>query len=72
MVVIIVGLDLLLWRPLVVWSDRFKFEQSGAADVLNSGVRSKDALQGSALVEWLSTRFLARVSAVAWLDRMIS
>ena len=30
LVVIIVLLDQLLWRPLVAWSERFKFEQSGA------------------------------------------
>ena len=30
-IAVIVLLDQLLWRPLVVWSDRFKFEQSGAA-----------------------------------------
>jgi NitT/TauT family transport system permease protein len=54
LVVIIICLDLLLWRPLVAWSDRFKIEQSGAGDVPQSGVL--DAIQGSALVEWLSVR----------------
>jgi NitT/TauT family transport system permease protein len=54
LVVIIVCLDLLLWRPLVAWSDRFKIEQSGAGDVPQSGVL--DAIEGSALVAWLSVR----------------
>jgi NitT/TauT family transport system permease protein len=54
LVVIIVCLDLVVWRPLVAWSDRFKIEQSGAGDVPQSAVL--DALEGSALVEWLSTR----------------
>jgi NitT/TauT family transport system permease protein len=49
-----VALDLVLWRPLVAWSDRFKLEQSGAGDVPRSGVL--DAIEGSALVEWLSLR----------------
>jgi len=56
LVVIIVALDQLLWRPLVAWSDRFKLEQSEASDVPQSAML--DAIQGSALVEWLSTRFL--------------
>jgi NitT/TauT family transport system permease protein len=55
LVLIIVGLDQLLWRPLVAWSDRFKLEQSGAGDVPQSGVL--DAIEGSALIEWLSARF---------------
>jgi NitT/TauT family transport system permease protein len=54
LIVIIVCLDLLLWRPLVAWSDRFKLEQSGAGDVPQSGVL--DAIEGSALVAWLSVR----------------
>jgi NitT/TauT family transport system permease protein len=54
LIVIIVALDLVLWRPLVAWSDRFKLEQSGAGDVPRSGVL--DAIEGSALVEWLSLR----------------
>ena len=42
---VIVLLDQFLWRPLVVWSDRFKFEQSGSADAPTSRV-----------VEWLQWR----------------
>jgi NitT/TauT family transport system permease protein len=68
LVVIIVGLDQLLWRPLVAWSDRFKIEQSGAADVPQSAIL--DALQGSALVEWLTTRFL--VPAGRAIDDLLS
>lgn len=30
LVTVIVALDQVLWRPLVAWSDKFKFEQSGA------------------------------------------
>src|SRR5665213_1656215 len=29
LVTVIVALDQVLWRPLVAWSDKFKFEQSG-------------------------------------------
>jgi NitT/TauT family transport system permease protein len=68
LVVIIVSLDQLLWRPLVAWSDRFKLEQSGAGDVPQSGVL--DALQGSDLVQWLATRFF--VPAARALDDLFS
>ena len=50
LVVVIVLLDQLLWRPLVAWSDRFKVEQSGG-DAMSSPLL--DALRASALVEWL-------------------
>ena len=62
---VIVLLDQLLWRPLVVWSDRFKFEQSGAADAPNS--RVVEWIQGSALIEWLSLHVWGPVWL--WMDR---
>jgi NitT/TauT family transport system permease protein len=49
LVAVIVLLDQLLWRPLVAWSDRFKFEQSGG-DAPTSAIL--DALQGSTMVDW--------------------
>ena len=49
LVAVIVLLDQLLWRPLVAWSDRFKFEQSGG-DAPTSAIL--DALRDSAVVEW--------------------
>jgi len=36
MVVMIVVLDQLMWRPLVAWSERFKFEDVGASTVAQS------------------------------------
>jgi len=47
---VIVLLDQLFWRPLVIWSDRFKFEQSGG-EVATSWV--SNLLAGSAFIEWL-------------------
>lgn len=52
LVSVIVLLDLLLWRPLVAWSDRFKFEQPGSGDAPWSVVLG--AVQGSALFTWIS------------------
>lgn len=53
LIVVIVLLDQLFWRPLVVWSDRFKFEQSTAGDTPTS--RISELLASSALVEWFGT-----------------
>ena len=53
LVFVIVMLDQLIWRPLVAWSDRFKIEQSGG-DAPES--RLLDALRGSAMLEWVSSR----------------
>jgi NitT/TauT family transport system permease protein len=64
---VIVLLDQFLWRPLVVWSDRFKFEQSGAADAPSS--RVVELLQGSALIEWMSLHVWRPVWL--WLDRTL-
>jgi NitT/TauT family transport system permease protein len=62
---VIVLLDQFFWRPLVVWSDRFKFEQSGAADAPTS--RVMELLQGSALVEWMSIHVWTPIWL--WMDR---
>ena len=62
---VIVLLDQFFWRPLVVWSDRFKFEQSGSADAPTS--RVMELLQGSALIEWMSLHVWRPVWL--WLDR---
>jgi NitT/TauT family transport system permease protein len=55
LIVVIVLLDQLFWRPLVVWSDRFKFEQSGAENVATS--RIAELIAGSTFVDWLRRHF---------------
>jgi NitT/TauT family transport system permease protein len=65
LIVVIVLLDQLFWRPLVVWSDRFKFEQSTAGDTPTS--RIGELLAGSALLEWLGTHLWR--PAWRWADR---
>ncbi len=67
LVTVIVLLDQLFWRPLVTWSDRFKFEQSGGAETPTSPIT--ELLAGSAIVEWTRTR----VWLPAWrkLDRAL-
>lgn len=65
LVAVIVLLDQVLWRPLVVWSDRFKFEQSGAGDAGRSVV--VDLLAGSAALDWARTRIW--LPLWRWADR---
>lgn len=36
MITMIVLLDQLLWRPVVVWAQKFRFEESGPAEVIDS------------------------------------
>jgi NitT/TauT family transport system permease protein len=68
LIAVIVLLDQLLWRPLVAWSDRFKFEQTGSSDAPSSAVL--DALQGSAVIQWLQKAAIGPVLSA--LDRALS
>ncbi|MDE3172694.1 MAG: ABC transporter permease subunit, partial [Gemmatimonadota bacterium] len=63
LVVVIVLLDQLLWRPLVAWSDRFKLEQAGAG---SSGSRVLDAVRDSELLALAERRVIG--PGLAWLD----
>ncbi|HEX8968228.1 MAG TPA: ABC transporter permease subunit [Chloroflexota bacterium] len=51
LVAIIVVLDQLLWRPLVAWSEKFRFEQTESGEAATSPVLT--ALRRSRLLEWL-------------------
>ena len=51
MIAVIVLLDLLLWRPLIAWSDRFKFEQVESAGGVESPLVR--LLRGSRLTKWI-------------------
>jgi NitT/TauT family transport system permease protein len=52
LIAIIVLLDQLVWRPLVAWSEKFRFEQTGSADAATSAVLV--AFRRSRLVEWFA------------------
>ena len=58
-VLIVVAMDQLIWRPLIAWSEKFKFEQVEAADHVTSPILS--LLQRSALVNALSSRVWASI-----------
>jgi NitT/TauT family transport system permease protein len=51
MVVLIVLLDQLLWRPVVVWAQKFRMEESGQAEAMESWFY--ELLRHSRLGEWL-------------------
>jgi NitT/TauT family transport system permease protein len=58
MVTLILVVDALFWRPLVAWAEKFKVEESQAADVPTS--RVLDVLRRSHLLLWVEAR-LARM-----------
>ena len=53
LVVVIVLLDQLLWRPLIAWADRFKVEQTASGQPPTSFVLR--SLRRSALLAWLKS-----------------
>ncbi|MEO8970141.1 MAG: ABC transporter permease subunit [Ktedonobacteraceae bacterium] len=69
LILLIILLDLLFWRPLVAWADKFKVEMSSGADTPHSPVL--DALRRSALLATLSRRIFAPIGRwiAALLDR---
>ena len=58
LILLIILLDLLFWRPLVAWADKFKVEMSGS-DAPHSPVL--DALRRSAVIDALSRRVFAPI-----------
>jgi NitT/TauT family transport system permease protein len=68
LVTVIVLLDQLVWRPLVAWSDRFKFEQTSSEESPVSGVLA--ALQRSRAVHWIGAHMVRPLAIV--LDRALS
>jgi NitT/TauT family transport system permease protein len=59
MVVMIVVLDQLLWRPLLVWAERFRNEETAGTEKPTSW--AYDVIHGSRLVGWLRRRRRAAV-----------
>jgi NitT/TauT family transport system permease protein len=58
LIAIIVLLDQLMWRPLVAWSEKFRFEQTESGEVATSAVLT--ALRRSAVLQWWNERGLPR------------
>ncbi len=57
MIIMIIIVDQLFWRPLVVWSQIFKMEQTEATIAPTSFVH--DLLQGSTIIKYISTYILS-------------
>jgi len=58
-ILIVVATDQLIWRPLIAWSDKFKFEQVEAADQVKSPIL--ELLRRSRLLTSLPGRIWDRV-----------
>jgi len=58
-ILIVVATDQLVWRPLIAWSDKFKFEQVESADRVVSPVL--ELLRRSTLFSTLPGRIFARI-----------
>jgi NitT/TauT family transport system permease protein len=58
MLVVIVGLDQLVWRPIVVWSQRFKLEDTSAAEQPQSWFL--ELMRHSMLIKWLMRAWTRR------------
>ena len=56
MVSVIVLIDQLVWRPVICWADKFKFEQVEGTDAPNSAVF--DLVQRSPTLAWLRQKAL--------------
>jgi NitT/TauT family transport system permease protein len=53
MVVIIVAIDQLIWRPVIAWSDKFKFEQVESSSRMTSPILHM--LRHSNVLSWVKT-----------------
>ncbi|GEJ57232.1 ABC transporter permease [Anaeromyxobacter diazotrophicus] len=68
MTLMIVALDQLLWRPVVVWAQKFRVEESGQTEAMASWFL--DVLRRSRILPWLGARARALGEAPGdWLRR---
>ncbi|MGD1105981.1 MAG: ABC transporter permease subunit [Terracidiphilus sp.] len=58
-IIIVVATDQLVWRPLIAWSDKFKFEQVESAEHVTSPIL--ELLRRSRILETLPGRIWSRV-----------
>ncbi len=70
MIVTIVALDQLLWRPLVAWAEKFKLEQTEAKD--NPQSWALRLLQRSAVFGWGAARLARAMSVVTRAPQVLS
>ena len=63
MALMIVALDQLLWRPVVVWAQKFRVEESGQTEAMESWFL--DFLQRSHILPWISHQAHRAAAALA-------
>jgi NitT/TauT family transport system permease protein len=63
-ILIVVATDQLVWRPLIAWSDKFKFEQVESADRVTSPIL--DLLQRSRFFNRLPGEIWSRIEEPIW------
>lgn len=63
MVVMIVTVDQLIWRPIVAWSQKFKFEETESAQPASSFVLT--LMQKSRLLRWVDSKVWMPLVALA-------
>lgn len=68
LIIMIVALDQLVWRPLVAWSDRFRLDMVGSESQPTSWFL--DAINGSQIVGFMQKRVFRPTGD--WLDRVMS
>jgi NitT/TauT family transport system permease protein len=59
-ILIVVATDQLIWRPIIAWSDRFKFEQTESDDRITSPIL--EMIRQSTFLEMLSRKTITPVS----------
>ncbi|SHJ35333.1 ABC transporter permease [Propionispora hippei] len=64
MVLMIVAVDQLFWRPIVVWSQKFKMERTAAKEVPSSFVY--DLLQRAIFITWLRKYLLTPLCSAVY------
>jgi NitT/TauT family transport system permease protein len=60
MILIVVATDQLVWRPIIAWSDRFKFEQTESTDRTTSPIL--EVIRQSRVLSLLSAHTIAPIS----------
>jgi NitT/TauT family transport system permease protein len=60
MIIVVVATDQLVWRPILVWADRFKIELTESGDPPTSWLYN--ILRGTYLFEWLGLNVMRPVS----------
>lgn len=65
--IVILAYDQLMFRPVIAWADRFRFEQTASADRPQSW--AYDIFRRTRLLDWLVALLSAPIALLLWIDR---